>query len=1102
MTIPGSGYPPVYSALYGLPAGPAMLSGNLLPAADSAFESALTGNWAANSNANAPLLSGLRSFGGAYSLQMTATAAGNANLLYTPFFPCALGQAFDFSAYAYTQNAGRTGKLTADFYTAGHGFISDDITSQAMTQNAWTPLVNAFTPPSSSAVFFRLLWEVDSMAAGESAWLDLVFAARLGVQVLVSWQAQPFAAPLFADMTPFTRADQPITMTRGRQDNVKDVQPGALSLTMANDLGWFTEQNTGSPFYPSIKIGRRIQVNAPDEAGVMHTRFDGQVNDIELNVAPTGMTADAVIQAADIMAYLSRQDALSSWTKEEILADNPVLHWTLDDPAGSSAAVESSGNNGPPLQVKSWGLGGSYAFAGGTAVTSGQQNGMESQTWPGIGTPASFPSVYFAQSHSGSAKTLQQNWQLQAPIAPIGTGAGQNTTIEGYLIPDVPNAAVYSNAANYNFYAFSLASTRTGAMAAFAVSGGASSALAVVTFANHLAAGGIGGTGTFSTSTTVPWNGATPGPVHVALVITGSGSAPSGKFYVNGSPLAGTVSIPPGTVFNWVTAGGPLTGYQGWLGQLSCLTIYNYALSAVRIANHAVTGGSGRYNNRAGNVVSTLARLAGLPAFWNNTSATAGLEFLDYYDLQGSNALAAMQVAEQADGGLVYADAQGRLNYSGRETRMGAGGPSLTLATPQFEADLGTKVNDQYLANEAAYASAGIPTGTAVVNTGSQADFGSYAPSGTAQSPTSLPLLSFSDWTQPYLNAAGGTVGAFIPDNLNWAGQWAANALAQPSPKAASARVDMLTLPQSGPDGIPPSQLYALDVGSVIALTGLPVQFPNTPHASEYFVEGVSETIQGGEQAVHDLVIYTSPASQGRAWIAGDPVYGQLDSTAVIGRSGQPGTGGFANPFEFTGQIVLGPPYPAPSYSGTMNASGFAGALDQAGIWYNLAQQMQPPLCAMAVAGAGQTIPNGAGQPGTRLVWDTVYADTVQGAGWLAGFPNWYFVLVPGWYQLHAVVTYSISGAGRRAAWFLAGQRAAKGGTGPVTGLNIIGSAETDAGGTFFDSVQISAKLYCTLGTAIAVQTWQDSGGNLSTATGRGGSLFSARFLGDNTTVD
>jgi hypothetical protein len=54
----------------------------------------------------------------------------------------------------------------------------------------------------------------------------------------------------------------------------------------------------------------------------------------------------------------------------------------------------------------------------------------------------------------------------------------------------------------------------------------------------------------------------------------------------------------------------------------------------------------------------------------------------------------------------------------------------------------------------------------------------------------------------------------------------------------------------------------------------------------------------------------------------------------------------------------------------------------------------------------------------------------------------------------------------------------------------------------FPTGLQISAKIYCALGTAIAVQTWQTSGGALSTALTRGGSLFAARFLGDTATQD
>lgn len=1096
MTTPSA--PAGLLALSSLPrSSEVVLPGNLLPPADSDFISPLTGNWAANLNCGAPGLSYLRSFSGGASLAMTATANGNARLLYSPYLPCSYGLGYDYSAYSLATSAGRTGKLIANFYDGSHTFISNTIFTLGLLNNAWTPMAEAVAPPSAAAVFWRLLWEVDGMTAGEIAYLDLVYAARTAVQVLVAWPTEPLStSPLFADMTPFTRADQPLSMFHGRADNITDVQPGTLSLTMSDDLGWLTPQNPASPYYPNIKIGRRIQVNLPDETGTFHTRFDGQVNDLELTPAPTGLTADLLVQAADVIAYLNRQDPLNPWTKEEIFLDGPALHWTLDDPAGSAVATETSGNNGPPLQLASYGLGGSYAFAGGTAVTAGRENGMESQTWQAIGTAAAFPSAYFHQSMGGGTPAAQQNWQLQAPIAPVGTGTGQNSTFEIFLIPDVPNASAYTSATGYTFYAAALSSTRTGAMLAFSVTngGGPTAVINAVMWSNFR----VGAAVSFSLVLGPAWHGATPGPVAVAVVITGSNSAPTAKFYVGGALQAGTLSLPAGTTFNQVSAGGPLGGYQGWLGQLSCMSLYTHAVSAARLAQHAAAASSGYYGIQAGTVVSAVAAYAGLPPFWNNLLPLTGLSYLEYFGLQGMTALAAMQMCGQADGGLPYADAAGRLNYAGRETRMGAGGPSLTLQAGQYETDLGYKVNDQYLSNEAAYASAGIAAGTAAVNPQSQLDYGDYAPNGSAASPVSVPLLTYNGWYQGYLNGPGRVTGAFSPDNLTWAAQWAANALAQPAMRGSSVRIDMLTLPVSGPDGIPPSQLYALDIGSVIALAELPAQFPSAPHANEYFCEGFTETVQLG---VHDLVINTSPASQGRAWIPGDPVYGQLDSTALIGRS-SPAFPPVTPASEFSGPLNPGPPYYPPSYSSAMNKTGFVGDLDQAGIWANLAQQLQPPMCATAVAQSAQSIPNGAGPPGTRLTWDTVYADTLMGAGWLAGFPNWYFTLVPGWWQLHAVANFATNGTGRRAAWFLVGQAATRGGTGPVSGLNIVSPAETSGNPSYPAAVQISAKIYCALGTAIAVQCWQTSGGALNTAVTRGGCLFSARFLGDTATQD
>src|SRR5208282_2269078 len=123
---------------------------------------------------------------------------------------------------------------------------------------------------------------------------------------------------------------------------------------------------SGSPYYPDVKIGRRIQVNIPDQNGTLHTRFDGQITELPVTwEGGPGLESLAVIQAADILAWLSRQPALLSWTQQEILADSPIALWSLADTSNVTQATDQAGQGAAPLQVISQGNGSGLASPGG-----------------------------------------------------------------------------------------------------------------------------------------------------------------------------------------------------------------------------------------------------------------------------------------------------------------------------------------------------------------------------------------------------------------------------------------------------------------------------------------------------------------------------------------------------------------------------------------------------------------------------------------------------------------------------------------------------------------------------------------------------------------
>src|SRR5260370_2316265 len=154
------------------------------------------------------------------------------------------------------------------------------------------------------------------------------FAGRY--QVLIAWATQPFAAPAWTDVTAWVRLDAPLSLQRGRQDNMSQIPAGRLTLTADNSDGRFTVGRSSSPWAPNVKIGRRIQVNIPDQNGTLHTRFDGLITELPLQwQGGPGIGNLAAIQAADILAWPGPQPHPLSRTQPGMLPDPPLAPSSL-----------------------------------------------------------------------------------------------------------------------------------------------------------------------------------------------------------------------------------------------------------------------------------------------------------------------------------------------------------------------------------------------------------------------------------------------------------------------------------------------------------------------------------------------------------------------------------------------------------------------------------------------------------------------------------------------------------------------------------------------------------------------------------------------------
>lgn len=145
----------------------------------------------------------------------------------------------------------------------------------------------------------------------------------------------------------------------GRGDENTAVTSTQLTLTLDNSDGRFT---LGAVGY-GIAVDQKIRVK---HNGV--NRFTGYVQSWPVRWAPAGFQALTTISATDEWARLSRF-VLRSMIEEEILTAGASAYYPCDDPTGSVAAGDTSGNNAPPLTIKTNEVGTAPPTFDGTVVT-------------------------------------------------------------------------------------------------------------------------------------------------------------------------------------------------------------------------------------------------------------------------------------------------------------------------------------------------------------------------------------------------------------------------------------------------------------------------------------------------------------------------------------------------------------------------------------------------------------------------------------------------------------------------------------------------------------------------------------------------------------
>lgn len=192
----------------------------------------------------------------------------------------------------------------------------------------------------------------------------------------IAFATQPMAAiPVWTDVSAYLRPEEIRVETRGRPDEFSEGQPCQFACVVDNTDGRFTQNLPTSPYYPNVRIGRRLRWSRTYSGSARtYVRFDGHVNEFPTAwQAPGGQFALAVITATDRLKRFGQVGELRSMVEEEILRE------TVTTLGGGATSLISDNDSGFEAGISNWAVGG-----GGTITATSEQAHSGSQSMKAV----------------------------------------------------------------------------------------------------------------------------------------------------------------------------------------------------------------------------------------------------------------------------------------------------------------------------------------------------------------------------------------------------------------------------------------------------------------------------------------------------------------------------------------------------------------------------------------------------------------------------------------------------------------------------------------------------------------------------------------------
>lgn len=163
------------------------------------------------------------------------------------------------------------------------------------------------------------------------------------------------------DVTSYVYHRDGINITRGRQDEAGDLEPGTLTLTLNNRDGRFSPRNPASPLYGNV--GRNTPIRVTTSGSV---RFTGEVSSLPQRWDLSGKDIWVPLEASGITRRVGQRGRLEQSATSRLVSANLskcLNYWPLDDEEGSWRAGSAIGKE---AMTNGWlfdnQVGGNYNF--------------------------------------------------------------------------------------------------------------------------------------------------------------------------------------------------------------------------------------------------------------------------------------------------------------------------------------------------------------------------------------------------------------------------------------------------------------------------------------------------------------------------------------------------------------------------------------------------------------------------------------------------------------------------------------------------------------------------------------------------------------------